>query len=129
MGGLSKLIRLPCAPTRVLYTTAVRGVVGFGPTDWDLAALLTFEARDLETIVREAARRPRPRAELIIPPERLDWFPSDARDLLVENARDGGFSLKGEMYDAGDFFKPPLTHGYMLRAGTTPHLYLYLYTM
>lgn len=129
LGALSRLIRLPYTPERGIYTTAIRGVVGLGPTDWELAALLTFDVTQAEAIVREAARRPRPRSPLVVPPERVDWFPPDARDLLLESPQDRGFLLKGELYDVNDFIKPPLTHGQMARAGATSHFYLYLYTM
>ncbi|WP_437296948.1 hypothetical protein [Sorangium sp. So ce426] len=129
MRELSKLIRLPCTPESGLYTVAVRGEIGFGPTDWYLTALLTFETRHADTVVQEAARRRRPRITVNVPQEQISWLPLYVIDLLVENTQDGSLSLKGEIYDANDFFKPPLSHGYMVRAGETPHLYLYLYTM
>jgi hypothetical protein len=129
VAGLSRLIRLPYPPVRALYTTAVRGVVGLGPTDWELTALLTFDASHADVIANLAARRPRPRAALIVQPERIDWFPPETRNLLVESLKEAGFRLNGEIYDVNEFIKSPLMHGHMIRVGTTSHFYLYLFTM
>lgn len=127
--ALSRYVALPFTPGRAIYVAAPRGVVGFGPTDWELTALLTFAPRETAEIVADAARFPRARATVIVPPTQLDWFPPEARDLLVESPAKGGHVLPGEVYDARAFQRRPLTHGHFVRVGTTPHLYLYLYSM
>jgi len=128
--ALNRVITLTRRPTAAIWQRAVKGSGRSdvpGPTDYELQAVLTFSEEDAESIVEEAAKRERPSDVGTI--KKLDWFPAEVKENLIEEPGSDEYRFKGETYDAGAFAKSPLTHGYFVRVGQTPRLYLYLYTM
>lgn len=129
--ALGRLITLPRRPTAAIWRRVRKGSNTRsdvpGPTDYELQAVLTFSNEDAENIVKEAAARERPGDVGTI--KKLDWFPAEVKENLIEEPNSDEYRFKGETYDAGAFAKSPLTHGYFVRVGRTPRFYLYLYTM
>ncbi len=128
--ALNRVITLPRRPTAAIWRRAVKGSSRSGvpgPTDYELQAVLTFSEEDAERIVEEAAKRERPGDVGTI--KKLDWFPAEVKENLVEEPGSDEYRIKGEVYDASAFTKSPLSHGYFVRVGQTLRFYLYLYTM
>lgn len=128
--ALRKYINLPRRPVSVVWRAAARGGAAGsevpGPTDTYIMAVLTFTPEDMEELIAEAARHERPRFSATV--EDVGWLPPDVRKYASKEPGEDSFTLQGQMYDPAAFVKPPLMGGYILRVGSTPHLFIYLYT-
>lgn len=122
---LARLVNLPHKPVSATWQRRASGADAGasrvpGPTDWSLTALLEFSEEDAARVVAVAtARRPAATREV----KAQDWFPEAVKKHVT------GDALKGEAYDAGDFYKSPLVNGTLLRIGGTNYFVLGLYTM
>ncbi len=128
---LSKLINLPFHPTQVIWQ--VREVTSnqpesFGPTDWALLALLTFEKTHFQKILEQSPEQVNPEQSVFWKAEYIfDWFPPQLKEKLV---------LAGEKYrwsihtrTAQIFAKSPLLQGYFVPLADHFQVFLFLYTM
>jgi hypothetical protein len=127
--ALSKIINLPDPPEEVWWEQKSMGAGGgFGPTDWQLVAVLRYRPEVLDAIIADApvsGENPTPTFTRDLIP---DGSPPEFRASLHPDGRDA-FHLDSEAHEPGSFARSPLLNGYFIRAGTTDFLFLHLYTM
>jgi len=127
--ALNKLITLPVRPVSVVWRRQIRGAANSrvpGPTDWYLEALLTFDPDDVKRVADEAKTAEKPRDIGSI--DGIDWLPSEVRQNFDAEPNSAKYKVKGEVYAASAFAKPPLSQGYLVRLGETSQFFLKLYT-
>ncbi|BAP57517.1 hypothetical protein THII_3220 [Thioploca ingrica] len=128
---LGKLINLPFHPTQVIWQVkemTSNQPESFGPKDWMLFALLTFEETHFRKILEQSPEQLNPEQSVFWNAEYIfAWFPPTLKEKLV---------LEGEKYrwsihtrTAKIFTKSPLLQGYFVPLGDHFQVFLFLYTM
>jgi hypothetical protein len=111
---LGGMVVLPRAPQSVRWRQATRGIVGLGPTDWKLVAVLEYSREDAQALIAELRPAQGP-------------TPSLAEETWLGGATLAG--LKGaSAYDASAFFRPPLSQGALFRLPDSNTFVLALFT-
>lgn len=103
---IGKLLALPAVPREVAYEEIPRGTPGgFGPTDFVLVAVLSFD----QTVIARLAKRdgggagPLPRLSAA---SNRPWFPEAVKAALLP-AGSGGVQVRGQELDGQVFLRPP----------------------
>jgi len=122
---LRRLVNLPYEPRSAIWQRRARGSgesgAAPGPTDWSVVCVLELSEEDAARLVADATRQ-RPAAAKKV--KVLEWFPEEVRRRAGDDQM-----LEGQGFDAGLFYKSPLTNGSLVRVPETNYFVLGLYTM
>lgn len=128
IAGLDELITLPAPPVEVRWQIAPKGVSGsaIGPTDYDLVAVLTFDAATLQGLQSQWTEQDSP-PELLIAKEFMQpWFAPVLEPLVtVDPAFPAFLRLTGTRYEPMPFAKNSLRDGYVLVRDNQVFIYLF----
>lgn len=91
------------------------------PTDKKLVAVLKFSKEDTEKLVELASTHQPPPQPVETTTE--TWFPAE---LIAASGVSGNETLKGTVYSAEDFLKPPYTNGRLIKINETDYFILEL---
>ena len=119
---LGKLLRLPAPPLEVAFEERPLGTPGgLGPTDYQLVAVLRFDAGTLAKLPRAAGDSTAggPSGSVSVP-ERA-WFP-DAVKARLAKAGDAGATARGQAIDAEALFRPRYSVGWAVLIEGTDYL-------
>ncbi|MCE7946528.1 MAG: hypothetical protein DYG88_03765 [Chloroflexi bacterium CFX4] len=115
--ALARFVRLDSPPRSAQWFTAQMTPPSespLGPTDWQLIALLEYDAATLQQLRATLTPHTTPR-ELHIRPDFIqDWFPEVLRANFQIESASGNLIWQGERYLPSTFAKPPLTAGFVL---------------
>ena len=124
---LSKLINLPFPPTQVIWQVTEmtsHQQDSFGPKDWMLFTLLTFEKTHFQTILEQSPKQPQSvfwNAENV-----FEWFPPALKEKLALES--GNYRWRVSTREAKLFAKSPLLNGYLVPLEDHFQIFLFLYT-
>jgi hypothetical protein len=114
---VSKWVQLPKAPAAVRWRTALLAAPSsFGPTDWELVAVLSFSEGDADAVM--AALAPQPASLETWSPTAAAWLTPG----VVSSLASASFG------DAGPLGRSPLLNGWAARLPGSGTVVLRLYT-
>ena len=128
---LRRFITLPVSPHQAIWQTkemVVSQPRSFGPVDWMLCALLSFEKIPYQKILEQS-----PPASLDHPifwnaEQILEWFPETIKKKL--SLEEGKYRWDTQdIREAKVFTRSPLLHGYFIPLSESSQVFLFLYTM
>jgi hypothetical protein len=127
VAALGKLIQLSPLPITVVWQHKQLGSNRVpdvpGPSDWSLTAVLQYSDEDTAKIIAKAAKIESPEPTEV---PWQEWFPSNLRATTPGAA--STVALRGERYQADDYFRPPLMNGSLIRIGKTSYFVLSVFT-
>lgn len=125
--ALARTINLPVRPTEALWQIKTMGVENSrapGPTDYQLTAVLKFDAANtailLERLGESSAPKPTDNVEI------AEWFPEEIKKAAQPNGT--ALKLKGTIYAPDSLLRPPYSSGTLIRVGTTNYFVLKAFT-
>jgi len=123
VGAFMRLLNLPARPAEVWWEeTPVGEPGGIGPTDYDLSAVLHFDASTAAAMAKKAP--PLPEEPVLLPLDaNRPWLPAPVRAAIQRH--DGHFiSVRGSKFDAQPFLKPPYTSGAFIVVDGDGYVYI-----
>lgn len=115
---LETTVTMPVHPEEALWREENSG----NPNAKKLTAVLNFLPEDSAKIVAQAETK-KAAVQTTIPVE--TWFPAE---LIAQSELSGDDTLKGNIYNAEQFFKPPFTDGRLIRMENSNYFVLELFS-
>ena len=128
--GLRKWMALPGAPTSVQWQVREKGVrtAGIGPTDFELIAVLEYNATDMEQLQSQMVRQTSP-ADLYVANDFIQpWVPAEIESAFTtDSLYPDLLKLATARYEPDVFTSGSLQNGYAVVVGS--YVLVYLHTM
>jgi len=120
---IMRALKLPFRPVEAWWEeTPVGEPGGIGPTDYDLNAVLLFDAATASALAKKAPSLPE--SPVLLPSDVLQpWLPAPVRAAMQPYDKDF-VSVRGAKYDAQPFLKPPYTSGAFIVIEGSGYVYI-----
>ena len=129
LNALGQLIHLPVPPRAATFEKVTLGRGGaFGPTDWELIAVLEYEPETLKQLALQPVQQEPEAALTFSADEMRPWFPAEVKAAFDAPEAHGASHCRGEGFDAAPFAKSPLLQGVIAVPQGTHHVVLRMQT-